>query len=131
MKSLPFVAAVTLFFCNIALADINKSVVDLCEKMKSCATEEVERQGLEPEMKEMMLAMLEATCATQIAPYAAVIGQAGLEDKAEACVDTVMAQSCESLMQNEEGFTSDACTEFEKAAEAAGIDMDSPPQPAR
>ena len=119
-------AVSTLIFSGSAMADLNGSMDELCEKMKTCALGEVKKQGLPEGMEQMMVGMFEGMCAAWVKPYASTIGQAGLEDKAEACVESVVSQSCDALMtQSENGpFTSDECKEFEAAADEAGVDLE-------
>lgn len=119
-------AVATLFFSGSAMADLNGSMDELCQKMKTCALGEVKKQGLPEGMEQMMVGMMEGMCAAWVQPYSAAIGQAGLESKAEACVESVVSQSCATLMtQGDNGpFTSDECKEFEAAADEAGVDLE-------
>lgn len=115
----------TLIISSSAMADLDGSMDELCAKMKTCALGEVKKQGLPAGMEQMMVGMMEGMCTAWVQPYSSAIGQAGLEDKAEACVESVVSQSCDSLMaQSQDGpFTSAACKEFEAAADEAGVDL--------
>ena len=113
-----------LFVANTASAELDSAMDDMCEKMKSCSAAEIKRQGLSEDMVTMMTAMFDGMCKTWMNPYATALGNAGLEDKAEACIDSVVAVSCEDLMQSEGNFKSEECEAFEKAADEAGVDLE-------
>ena len=121
MKSLlPFAM---LFVAFPATADLDSAMDDLCAKIKTCGMQQAEAQGLPPEMKAMMEGMVDGMCKTWMQPYAKSIGDAGLEKKAEACVDSVVDTSCETMMQAQGEFKTEACEDFEKAADEAGLDL--------
>ena len=128
MKKLNIIALSisSLIYSGSALADLNGSMDELCDKMKTCALGEVKKQGLPEGMEQMMVGMIEGMCATWIKPYSTAIGEAGLEEKAEACVESVVSQSCKTLMtQGEQGpLTSDECKEFKAAVDDAGVDLE-------
>ena len=127
MKRTLIIAAllmVNLFMINTANADLDQALDDMCDKMKTCSTEEIKRQGLSDDMVTMMSAMFDGMCKTWVNPYANAMGEAGLEKKAEACIDSMVSASCETLMQSEGEFLTDECEAFEKAADEAGVDLD-------
>lgn len=105
-----------------AQADLNDSMDAMCVKIKSCSLAEVQKQQLSPEMEAMMNAMFDGMCKTWMQPYGVALGQAGLEDKAEACIDSVVSESCEDLVGAQGRFRTDECDEFEAAAEESDLD---------
>lgn len=122
MKKLALLFSAALYTAT-AHASLDESMEELCGKMKTCSLEEIKKQNLGAEMEQMMVGMFDAMCKTWISPYAQTLGQAGLEDKAEACIDSVVSESCESLMAQQGSFNSEECQEFEKAADEAGVDL--------
>ena len=116
----------TVMLANPAFADLDGSMDEMCVKMKNCSIAEIERQGLPPEMITMMSTMFDGMCKTWMGPYAKTIGDAGLEDKAEDCLDSVIETSCEDIMQSEGKFTTQACEDFKQAADEADLDLEAP-----
>ncbi|MBT8115050.1 MAG: hypothetical protein KJP04_06705 [Arenicella sp.] len=108
-----------------AVAELDQATARMCEKIKTCSLAEIEKQDLPAEMAAMMTAMFDGMCVTWVKPFAQTLGDAGLEKKAEACIDSMVAQSCETLMQSEGDFTSPECEEFQQAADDAGVDLES------
>ena len=115
---------IATFFLLISMpsysADVQGSIDALCGKIKTCGTAEVASQDLPPEMKAMMMSVFDNMCESWVQPYAVAVGQAGLEDKAESCIKSIVSESCQDLMQNQGGETSE-CLEFTQAAEEAGV----------
>ena len=111
------------FVINTANADLDQALDDMCDKVKTCSIKEIKGQGLSDDMVTMMSAMFDGMCKSWMNPYANAMGEAGLEEKAEACIDSVVSASCETLMQSEGEFSTDECEAFEKADEA-GVDLD-------
>ena len=112
------------FVINTANADLDQAMDDMCDKIKTCSIEEIKGQGLSDDMVTMMSAMFGGMCKVWMKPYANAMGEAGLEEKAEACIDSVVSASCENLMQSEGEFRTDECEAFEKAADEAGVDLE-------
>lgn len=98
--------------------DLAEATDKLCEKMKSCGQQQLKEQNLPPEMAQMMEGMFDGMCQTMVAPYVLSTKDAGLEDKAIACLESFNNKSCDELMKNNGGDT-DECKEFEKAANEA------------
>ena len=127
MKTIPIFTTTmmaSLLATGTAHAELEEAIGQMCSKMKTCSIAEIKKQGLPEEMIGTMTVMFDGMCKTWMIPYANTIGQAGLEDKAEACIDSMVSQSCENLMQSEGQFRSKECVEFEKAADAAGVDLE-------
>ena len=113
-----------LFAMNVANAELDRAMQEMCAKMKICSTAEINRQGLPEELVTMVTAMFDGMCKTWMKPYANTLGKAGLEDKAEACIDSMVAVSCEVIMESEGSFQSKECVEFERAADESGVDLE-------
>ncbi|MBX2847392.1 MAG: hypothetical protein KTR16_03675 [Acidiferrobacterales bacterium] len=113
-----------LLLSNIASADMNEKMDQLCSKMKQCTLETQGMADQPPEILAMMDSMFDGMCKQMLQPYTNTIGEAGLEDKAEACMDSFLDQSCDVIMANQrETYESPECKEFEKAADEAGVDL--------
>lgn len=117
------IAGAALLFINVAHADMQEKTDQLCEKIKTCS---IEQMGPDqpPAVIEMMQGMFDGMCASMMAPYMETYTDAGLENKAEACLDTILDASCDDLMANQgESYESAECQEFKAAADEAGIDV--------
>lgn len=117
--------ALIIFILSISIntsnaRDISEASNVICEKVKTCGTAQLETQGLPPEMVVMMKAMFDGMCETMIAPYIIKTADAGLEEKAIACLDSISSMSCEHLMEGQ-GNETEECEEYKQAAEDAGI----------
>jgi hypothetical protein len=103
---------------NVHATELSDAVNELCEKMKVCGQEQLAQQDLPPEMAQMMEGMFNGMCQAIVAPYVASTQNAGLEDKAVACLNSFKDRSCQELMENNAGETEE-CEEFEEAANEA------------
>ena len=116
-----FILLLLIFSAQTANADIDQSMDKLCAKTKSCGIAELEKQGISGDMVNMMSVMFDGMCKGWLSPYASAVGEAGLEGKAEACIDSMVEQSCQLLMESEGEFVSESCEEFKMDADEAGI----------
>jgi hypothetical protein len=122
MKTLLVIAA-TLFFSSIVNAQMDEKLEQMCGKIKQCSLEQAGADDMPPEVQQMMLQMFDGMCKSMLQPYYNSVGEAGLEKKAEACMDTFLNQSCATLMANQGEYTSPECEDFKAAADEAGIDV--------
>lgn len=115
-------SALTVFtFAAPIQADIK--VTEMCDKMKSCVMESVSSQQIPEEMMKGIVDQVTQQCLTEFAKKSAELIEAGLEDKANACADSMIEMSCTDLMQQNDDNKTEACAEFEKDAKEAGIDL--------
>lgn len=98
--------------------DLADATDKLCQKVKACGQEELARQELTPEMRQLMEPMFDGMCQSIVAPYLLSNKSAALESKAVACLNSFLDKSCEDLMENDGGHTKE-CREFKKAADEA------------
>jgi len=122
MKKLLLVS-LALLLSQTAQADLVKEGKALCDKIKSCATVEIDKQQISPNEKEAILSVFDNQCIASVQKYENDVGAAGLEGKAQACLDSLQAQSCGALLQGSGPITTPACTDFETSAKAAGINL--------
>jgi hypothetical protein len=118
-KKISTLAVILSTFSLLSHADeLSEATDTLCEKMKSCGLAQAKQQNLPPEMEQMMEGMFDGMCKSMVAPYVLSTKDAGLEDKALACLESFNEKSCDELMNNNGGDTEE-CKEFEKAANEA------------
>ena len=115
-----------LFACLLFLTAAQAESVDemtqkVCAKVKLCGTQEIEKQGLAPEMEQMMSMMFDSMCTSIVAPYVNQTKDAGLESIANACMSSIESMNCDKLIDGG-ADNLQACIAFEKAAKEAGID---------
>lgn len=122
IKSLALILTLALPAVGAATS-LNEATDTLCVKIKACATAQLKQQDLPPAMLQMMTAMFDETCTSTIAPYADKATNAGLEEKAIACIESINKLSCSTII-NRAGSETGECKALEKAAQQAGIDTD-------
>lgn len=109
--------------CSTAVQaeSIDDMTQKVCAKVRLCGTEEIQKQGLAPEMEQMMNMMFDSMCTSLVAPYVTQTKDAGLESLASACMSSIESMNCDKLIDGG-ADNSQACVAFEKAAKEAGID---------
>ncbi len=117
----------TLLTLNNANADMDAKLDQMCDKVKQCSLEEM-GSDVPPGMEQIMQGMFDSMCKSILSSYAygesyQEVIQAGLEDKANACTDSFLQASCNTIMESQGENFSPECEEFERAAEEAGIDI--------
>jgi len=93
----------------------------MCEKIRECALGEIAANQVPDQMKDLVIHMINSQCDTMAERYDAEFAQAGLRDKAEACVDSIVVQECDALLATKGRPNTQACVDFEQAANDAGI----------
>ena len=113
-----FMSLLVIFlFSGVANATgLSDATTTVCDKVKLCGTAQLERQQLSPDLEAMLTLMVNGMCEAIVAPYVSQAINAGLEQKAVACLETLDAMSCDQLLDGG-GNESKACQELEKAAE--------------
>ena len=108
--------------CVYAAADdLGEAAQGLCDAVKRCAMEQIDREDLTPEMREMMEPMLENMCITMQANVQQVPVDHPLYQPAVACMRSLESLSC-AEMQAPDRTTTPACQEYEKLANEMGGD---------
>jgi len=111
MRKLAFIQALLLSF---VLLSMNSTVLasehteKMCEKIRECALGEIAANQVPEQMKDLVLHMIK-------------FAEAGLRDKAEACVDSIVVQECGELLATKGRPNTQACVDFEQAANDAGF----------
>ncbi len=95
----------------------------ICKKVKTCVVESLDDQEVQPQMKELITAQLDAQCSQTHVGKEDEIKKAGLVEQANACADELIAMPCQKLMTPNVAQNSKACVALEKAAEEAGIEI--------
>jgi hypothetical protein len=117
------VALFTGLLCSTAVQaeSIDAMTQKVCTKVKLCGSEEIQKQGLAPEMEQMTNMMFDSMCTSIVAPYVTQTKDAGLESLANACMSSIESMNCDKLIDGG-ADNSQACVAFKKAAKEAGID---------
>lgn len=124
MKKLVSMQTLVLGF---ALLSMNSPILasehteKMCEKIRECALGEIAANQVPEQMKDLVLHMINNQCDTMAARYDAQFAEAGLRDKAEACVDSIVVQECGELLATKGRPNTEACVDFEQAANDAGF----------
>ena len=117
--TISILSTLTIFIAAGAQArDLGDATNQLCEKIKTCGQQEIAKQDIPPEMRQMMEGMFSGMCQSMVAPYVVSAQHAGLEKKAIACIESIETKSCTDLMENN-GAETEECKELEAAAEKA------------
>jgi hypothetical protein len=116
----PAILAVCLLLATPALAEeFTSAAMGLCEKVKSCAMQQLASEELTPEMRQMMQPMLENMCANMQANIGEVPTGHPLYKPAIACMRSMEQLSCER-MQDSEGMQTPECDEYQALVEQQG-----------
>ena len=123
MKKLVLLSSLLLVTFT-AKADLVEDGQKLCAKIKSCAAVELNTQaGMSQEEKDAVLGIFDTQCLASVRKYESDLGSAGLEGKAHNCLVSLTEQSCETLLGGTGPVTTPVCTDFEKSAIEAGINL--------
>jgi len=121
MKSL------TLFIIVMAVSinavNASERTEKMCAKIKECALSDAAGQYIPEQMKAIVIQMIDTQCETMADRYNAKFEEAGLQDKSNACVDSIVDQSCDDLIATQGTPNTAACKDFEKAANEAGVEL--------
>ncbi|PIE39524.1 MAG: hypothetical protein CSA53_01060 [Gammaproteobacteria bacterium] len=91
---------------------------NLCEKMKACALEEMQSEGMDVSMRAMIQPMLDNMCVSMAQYTAAVAQHSDLRGPATACLKSLQGFTCADFKRGQQGSTPE-CREFEEKANAA------------
>jgi len=111
------------FVVSTAHADLAQDGQALCSKIKSCVVTQLEKETLTAEQKAVALGLFDNQCVASVRKYEVALGSAGLEDKARSCLESLTAQNCSALLGGTGPLTTPSCTDFEKSAIEAGINL--------
>lgn len=122
----PMLVAVFAVSLSAQISEVQAEEVkgqQICDKIKTCVFETLGDQAGSEQIKAMLMNQLDTQCAATFAGKQDEIKEAGLVDEANACADAMLAMSCNDLMTPNGARTTEACTEFEEAAEEAGLEL--------
>lgn len=100
---------------HIAADDLRDAVQGLCDSVRSCALEQIVKEELTPEMRDMMEPMLDNMCATMKENVQEVAPGHPLYEPAVACIRSLESLTCDE-MQNPERDSTPECEIYEKLA---------------
>jgi hypothetical protein len=87
----------------------------LCEKVKSCAMEQLQSANLPPQAREMMQPTLDTMCEQMQAKVGDVPTGHALYKPAVACMQSMNTLTCE-MLQSPDNLATPECEEYEKLA---------------
>lgn len=125
LHSLGVLATTALLSISYSVS-ADEKIDQLCAKMKQCALAQVDSQGLPPQVRETMVNLFDSQCVAMTKQYSVSINEAGLKDESYACIDSITEQSCDQIVGSQGQVKTPECEEFEKAAEAAEVDLEKP-----
>ena len=98
-KNMILPVALILFFSGYAGADeLADAAQGLCDSVKTCALEQIAEEDMTPELRQMMVPMMENMCAS---------------------MRSMESLSCDQLQNPDRGVTPE-CAEYERLAKEAG-----------
>lgn len=116
----PVIVVAGLLLAMPACADdFTDAAVGLCEKVKSCAMQQIATEELTPEVRQMMQPMLENMCSDMQASIGEVPTGHPLYQPAIACMRSMEQLSCER-MQDSSGMQTPECDKYRQLAEQQG-----------
>lgn len=91
---------------------LNKALGELCEKMKVCTLQEMQRKNnLKPEMRQMIEETVNRMCDSML-DVSRIQGHTRLVEPALACVNSMLEKSCDALKSA--NMQTPACQEYEE-----------------
>lgn len=109
-----FAAVLMLLLPAFVMADeLADAAEGLCDSIKSCALEQLAKEDLTPEMRQMMQPMLDNMCVNLQGKVKAVPTGHALYKPAVACMRSMESLSC-AEMQSSDRATTPECAEYEK-----------------
>ena len=119
-------AALVLMVSGYAQSDeLTDAAQALCDSVKSCALEQVSREDLTEEMREMMGPVLDNMCENMRNQVKDLPVGHALYQPAVGCMRSMVSLDCEQ-MQNPEGVKTPECTEYDKLAKEAAAPAATP-----
>lgn len=97
--------------------DLASEMNKFCDKMKSCATEQMAGSGLSSDMEAMIMQNMEGVCAGMEAQFQAAVSNNRMYQPALACLRSMQSMSCQQL-QDSDGAASAECERYEAMVEA-------------
>ncbi|MEZ5566902.1 MAG: hypothetical protein R3E54_00840 [Halioglobus sp.] len=105
--------------------ELADATLQLCEKVKSCATEQMSQANLTPEMLQMMQPMVDTMCASLQGNVADVPQGHALYPHAVACMRSLADVSCAQMQASGNPPTAE-CTAYEEKARKLSMATDTP-----
>lgn len=116
----PAILSVGLLLAAPTVAeDFTAAAIGLCEKVKSCAMQQIASEELTPEVRQMMQPVLDNMCADMQASIGEVPTGHPLYQPAIACMRSMEQLSCER-MQDSSGMQTPECDRYRQLAEQQG-----------
>jgi hypothetical protein len=114
----------TLFIlAGLNIANASEHTEKMCAKIKECALSQAAGNQIPEQMKDIIVQMIDSQCASMASQYDASFEEAGLQEMSNACVDSIVEQSCDELLTIKGTPDTKACKEFETAANDANVEL--------
>jgi len=112
------VALTLLMPITLGAQEIVEAASGLCEKVRTCAMAQIDKEDLTPELRQMMEPMLDSMCANMQSKVQEVKVGNALHQPAVDCMRSMQALSCED-MQDPARMQTAQCESYEKLAREA------------
>ena len=99
--------------------DLTDAARGLCENIKTCALENIAKENLTDEMRQMMEPMMDNMCTTMQSKVQEVPAGHPLYEPALLCMRSMESLTCEQMRDEEQVMTPE-CKEYERLAREAG-----------
>ena len=99
----------------VSAQEIVEAASGLCEKVRTCAMAQIDKEDLTPELRQMMEPMLDNMCANMQSKVQEVAVGDDLYQPAVDCMQSMQALSCED-MQDPARMQTAQCESYEKLA---------------
>ncbi len=103
----------------LAAEELTAAAMGLCEKVKSCAMQQIASEDLTPEMRQMMQPMLDNMCANIRSNIGEVPTGHPLYQPAVACMRSMEGLSCEK-MQDPAQMQTPECEKYQELVKQQG-----------
>lgn len=104
---------------NLAYADLHESTLELCERVKVCAYENLNIDVAGNNNQAVLEVLIDGLC-TQIAtPLVESVVESEHQDVAQTCLDDVLALNCSALMAGD-AKELESCKSLKQLAEESG-----------
>jgi len=107
---------------NTAKANETVDLDKACDRLKVCASQELDALQVNDLMRQLGLQLVEQQCHTMLQPEVSKVEKAGLTNEANACLSSLDSFTCDDLKRAKELEPTSECDNFKTLADAAGID---------
>ncbi|MBL4672299.1 MAG: hypothetical protein JKX81_08550 [Arenicella sp.] len=118
-----YIVPTLLILAGLNMANASEHTEKMCAKIKECALSQAAGNQIPEQLKDIIIQMVDSQCGTMANRYDASFAEAGLQELSNACVDSIVEQSCGDLLVIKGTPNTKACKEFETVANEAGVEL--------